>query len=291
MLHTSDVFPAWGRAPQLRWIQLDTSGVEHVTAHRVWQTNIDITTLGGIAPLPMAEITVMSLLALAHHVPLLDHLRRNRIWPTASDRLATLTSLPVDGATATIVGHGRIGREVARLLLHFRMQVAGVSRRGKDKQFGARLSSDTERSTPESDQVQLCTVEELPDVLPRTDFLIVIVPRSAVMVGLIGSQQLARLKPGACVINVSRGGVVDDSALLTALRSRHIQYAALDVFEEEPVAQDSVWWDEPHTSLSPQVAGLAPRYKDQMLELLSTNVLRYQSVLPLLNRADRASGY
>ncbi len=138
---------------------------------------------------------------------------------------------------------------------------------------------------------ELCAVDRLPDVLPQTDYLIVIAPRTAATTGLIGAEQLALTRAGACLVNVSRGGVVDETALLSALRSRHLKYAALDVFEEEPLSSESVWWTEPNTLVTPHVAGLAPRYREQVLELLCTNIARYQARAPLLNRADRATGY
>lgn len=291
VLHTSAVFPTAQLAPRLRWVQLDTSGVEHVRTQPIWASDVEITTLGGIAPVPMAEFTVMSLLALAHHQPTLERLRRERSWPSAAERLATLTPLPVDGATATIVGYGRIGREVARLLRALGMGVVGVSRRGTAKPDDAADYYDTGRSTGADDGVEHRAVAELHDVLPRTDFLVVITPRTDDTIGLIGARELELLKPGACVVNVSRGDVVVEDALLDSLRSGQVAYASLDVFEEEPIGPDSPWWTEPNTLVTPHVAGLAPRYKDQVLELVSTNVNRYQAGLPLLNRADRASGY
>ncbi len=303
VLHTSSVFPAPGQVPRLRWIQLDTSGVEHVMTEPVWASDVEITTLGGIAPVPMAEFAVMSLLALAHHQPLVQAMRRDRSWPTPAERLATLTPLPVDGATATIVGYGRIGREVARLLHALGVHVIGVRRRAGALSDGQPTSSlggtspdedvlyDTGRSFAGADEVEVRGIDELSDVLPRTDYLVVIVPRTPATIGLIATPELTRLKPGACVINVSRGDVVDEAALLAALDSRRVRYAAVDVFETEPLQGPSVWWDHPHTLLSPHVAGLAPRYREQVLDLISTNVVRYQKGLPLLNRADRAAGY
>jgi phosphoglycerate dehydrogenase-like enzyme len=291
ILHTSNVFPLPAQAPRLRWIQLDTSGVEHVTGHPIWESNVEITTLGGIAPIPMAEFTVMSLLALAHHQPVLEELRHNRTWPASPDRLTTLTPLQVDGATATIIGHGRIGRELARLLNALGMRVIGISRRGQERSADAALHYDRGRSLVDPAPVEHRPISQLHDVLPRSDFLIVIAPLTAATTGLIGAEALASLKTGACIVNVSRGAVVDESALLAALRSRHVRYAAVDVFEDEPLSPDSVWWTEPNALVTPHVAGLAPRYKEQVLELLCTNIARYSARAPLLNRADRAAGY
>ncbi len=291
VLHTSDVFPRPEQAPRLRWIQLDTSGVEHVMTHPIWASDVDITTLGGIAPVPMAEFTVMSLLALAHHQPVLQAMRRDRRWPSAADRLASLTPLGVDGATVTVLGFGRIGREVARLLEPFGLTIIGVRRLDPDATASSTPRFETGRPHANLPLVEVRAVEELSTVLPRTDFLVVIAPRTPATAGLVGASELAQLKPQSCVVDVSRGGVVDETALLAALRSGQVRYASLDVFDREPLPPDSVWWDEPHTLVTPHVAGLAPRYLEHVLELVATNVTRYEEGRPLLNRADRGAGY
>lgn len=291
VLHTSTVFPSLDQAPRLRWVQLDTSGVEHVMTEPIWSSDVVITTLGGIAPVPMAEFVTMSLLALAHHQPALDAIRLSRAWPTPDERLSQLTPLKVDGATACIVGYGRIGREVARLLQPMGMTVVGIRRSGVDDPGQPPLHFDTGRTRDGLEPVEVRPVSDLTAVLPRTDFLVVIVPRTGATAGLVGARELALLRPGACVVNVSRAGVVDETALLAALRSRQLRYAALDVFDDEPLPADSPWWDQPHTIVSPHVAGLAPRYLEHVLELVSTNVGRFQAGRPLLNRADRAAGY
>ena len=290
ILHTSSVLPSPDQAPRLSWIQLDTSGVEHVSGHPVWRAGVDVTTLGGIAPVPMGEFTTYCLLGLAHHQPLLDEFRRERHWPSAADRLAMLTPLPVDGATATIVGYGRIGQEVARLLQGLGMNIVGVSRRGPSARPD-QPQFDTGRGSLDPDSIEHVAIADMAHVLPRTDYLIVIVPRTPDTVGLLGREEFALLKHGACLVNVARGGVVDEQALLETLRAGRLRYAALDVFEDEPLPDDSPWWEESRTLISPHVAGLTSRYREQVLELVSTNVVRYLSGQPLLNRADHASGY
>ena len=108
---------------------------------------------------------------------------------------------------------------------------------------------------------------------------------------MIDAARIARLKRGACVVNASRGGVVLESALLEGLASGQLHYVSLDVFEDEPLPPGSVWWDHHSAMITPHVAGLAPRYAEQALSLLSANLIRYREDRPLLNRADRAAGY
>jgi phosphoglycerate dehydrogenase-like enzyme len=290
ILHTGYVLPDPASVPRLRWIQLDTSGIEHVRAHPIWSAGVEITTLGGIAPVPMAEFVIASVLDLAHHAPAVAALRRRRAWPSPAERLASLTPLAVDGATLTVVGYGRIGHEVARIAHTLGMTVVALSRRGP----GAREADthfDTGRAFDHAAHVEHRPATALPDVLPRTDFLVVVVPLTPETAGLIGAQEFARIRPGACVVNVSRGGVVVEEALLEALGSSQVRYAALDVFDDEPLPADSPWWEHDQVLVTPHIAGLAPRYSEQVLDLVCTNVVRIEEGRPLLNRADRAAGY
>lgn len=288
VLHTSRVFPGTDRAPRLRWVQLDTSGAEHLAGTSLWRSPAEITTLGGVAPVPMAEFTVMSLLALAHHQPEIDRIRRERRWPTDAERLATLTPLPVDGATATIVGYGRIGREIGRVLQSLGMRVIGISRTGS---AGVRADQyDTGRTRGEA-LAEVRRTDELDEVLPRTDYLIVTVPRTPATLGMVGERELGLLPDGACLINVARSRIVDEDAVFDALGSGRLRYAALDVFDDEPLPATSPWWTAERTLVTPHVAGLAPRYREQVLEIVASNVSRLREGQPLLNRVDRDAGY
>jgi phosphoglycerate dehydrogenase-like enzyme len=290
ILHTGYVLPDPASVPRLRWIQLDTSGVEHVRAHPIWSSGVEITTLGGIAPVPMAEFVIASVLDLAHHAPAVAALRRRRAWPSPAERLASLTPLPVDGATLTVVGYGRIGREVARIAHTLGLAVVALSRRGPRAEEPD-IHFDTGRPFEHAAQVEHLPVSALPEVLARTDYLVVVVPLTPETAGLLGERELGRIKPGSCVVNVSRGGVVDETALLAALDAGRVRYAAMDVFDDEPLPADSPWWEHDQVLVTPHIAGLAPRYSEQVLDLVCTNVLRIEEGRPLLNRADRAAGY
>ena len=118
------------QVPSLRCVQLDTSGVDHVRRTSLWDTDIPIATLGGIAPVPMAEYALMTILELAHRMPRIQQLRDARAWPTNADRLARLTPRELAGATVGIVGYGRIGREISRLASAFGMRVLGAEADG-----------------------------------------------------------------------------------------------------------------------------------------------------------------
>ncbi|MRX44759.1 D-2-hydroxyacid dehydrogenase [Agromyces kandeliae] len=288
-LHTSEWFPDRADAPALRCIQLDTSGVDHVRSTSLWDTTIPITTLGGIAPVPMAEYAMMAILELAHRMPLIERHRAERSWPSNAERLANLTPVDLPGATVGVVGYGRIGREISRLAGAFGMNVLGVSRSGRAGAGGDKF--DTGRSTAGEDRAELFPVSELDEVLRRSDVLVVVVPLTESTRGLIGAGQLDQLRPGSFVVNIARGGIVDEAALLDRLRDGRVGGVALDVFDDEPLPPDSPWWSESGALITPHVAGLAPQYHAQTLDLVVENLTRLAEDRPLVNEVDRVAGY
>jgi phosphoglycerate dehydrogenase-like enzyme len=270
-------------------VQLDTSGVDHVRLTSLWDTGIPIATLGGIAPVPMAEYAMMTILELAHRMPLIERLRSRRDWPSDGDRLAQLTPHQLAGATVGIVGYGRIGREISRLASAFGMRVLGLKRTAAVATTGDKF--DTGRSGGGADAAQIYAMERLDQVLSQSDYLVVVVPLTELTRGMIGAAQLDLLPRGAFVVNIARGGIVDEGALLERLRDGRIEGAALDVFDDEPLASDSPWWSEPRALVTPHVAGLAPQYQSQTLDLVVENLTRLAEGRPLLNEVDRVTGY
>lgn len=289
LLHTSEWLPAAEQVPSVRLVQLDTSGVDHVRGTSLWESGVPIATLGGIAPVPMAEYALMSILELAHRMPLITRYRLDRTWPSNAERLASITPRQLPGATVGIVGYGRIGREISRLAAAFGMRVLGVSRSGA--RVAAAEKFDTGRQAIDEDPAELFPIDRLDEVLRRSDYLLVVVPLTELTRGLIGPAQLDLLPVDACVINIARGGIVDEAALLERLRDGRIGGVALDVFDDEPLGAESAWWTEPGALVTPHVAGLAPQYHAQTLDLIVENLTRMAENRPLLNEVDRATGY
>lgn len=289
LLHTSAWFPTASLVPALRCVQLDTSGVDHVRVTDLWGTGIPIATLGGIAPVPMAEYAMMSILQLAHRGPLIAQYVEQRQWPSNAERLERLTPYPLPGSTVTIVGYGRIGREISRLATAFGMHVIGVSRSGAPAASDHKF--DTGRLAHGEDRAEIVGRDGLTDALRRADFVVVVVPLTAETAGLLGPAELDLLKPGAFLVNIARGGIVDEFAALKRLRDGRIGGIAVDVFDEEPLPAPSVWWGEPGVLMTPHVAGLAPQYHAQTLDLVVENLRRLEDGRPLLNEVDRDAGY
>lgn len=293
LLHTSEWFPEASAVPSLKCVQLDTSGVDHVRRTSLWDTGVPIATLGGIAPVPMAEYALMAILELAHRMPLIQQLRNARTWPSNAERLERLTPRQLEGATVGVVGYGRIGREISRLAATFGMRVLGVKRSVGDTASvtSAGGKFDTGRRGTEADPTELFPMDRLDEVLRRSDILVVVVPLTELTRGMIGPAQLDALPRGALVVNIARGGIVDEEALRDRLRDGRIGGVALDVFDDEPLPPDSPWWSEPGALVTPHVAGLAPQYHAQTLDLVVENLIRLAEGRPVLNEVDRVSGY
>ena len=180
------------------------------------------------------------------------------------------------GKTLGIVGYGAIGREVARLAGPFGMRLLATKRR---------VAAD----------------EGLPDwVLPKgrleyllreSDFVVLSVPATAATSGIIGTRELAAMRPSAFLINISRGDVVDEGALIGALERGALAGAALDVFQTEPLPTESRLWGMPNVLVSGHIAGLFDTYDEAVVEMFAANLRRYLDGAPLLNEVDRGSGY
>lgn len=284
VMYSSMLLPGPDAAPHLRWVQLDTSGIDHVRGSALWERDVTLTTLGGISPAPLAEWVIMMILADAHHLPHLLELQRAGTWPTRDYRWQRLMPRNLRESTLVIVGLGRIGQELARMATTLGMTVVGV-RRGDarpDGLFGGRADPDG---------VETVTVDRLDDVLPLADYLALTVPLTRETVGLIGDAQLSRCRPGTVLVNGARGGVVDEDAMVRALDDGRLRLVASDVFAEEPLPAGHPFWRDPRIIVSPHVAGFAPDYEASVEALFGANLRRYLDGEPLLNVADRERGY
>jgi D-2-hydroxyacid dehydrogenase (NADP+) len=178
-----------------------------------------------------------------------------------------------------IVGYGRIGRGIACAARAFDIEVVGVSR------TGANIYDE------EVDGVEVLSVEHLDTALSGADWVVVCAPGTPETAGLIDAAWFGVMKEGAYLVNVSRGGVVDERALLDAIDAGRLAGAALDVFESEPLPEDSPLWEYWRLDLTPHIAGLASDYEERVRGLFKDNLTRYLAGDPLVNVIDRRVGY
>lgn len=296
VLHTSSVLCDPSAAPRLKWVQLDTSGVDHVRGEALWQSNVPITTIGGVSSVPLAEFVIWSILGTAHRLPELLEVRDSHAWPSPAERWRRMLPAPVRGATVGIVGYGRIGREIGRMAGALGMKVIGLSRTaGRRTDAASRyftsdhVAGHSPAST--SDDAETVGPDSLHSLMERSDFLVVVVPLTDATKNLIDAEAFSHLKRGAAVINVARGGIVHEDSLRSGLRSGRISAAVLDVFEAEPLAPGDPWWTEPNVFVTPHVSGFAPEYSAQIGGIVRENMRRFGSGETLMNLVDRERGY
>jgi phosphoglycerate dehydrogenase-like enzyme len=255
-------------APGLRWVQATSAGAgEQVGAAGLSREELErvtVTSAAGVHAGPLAEWALLGLLAFAKDLPrLLDdqHAHRWGHYPVGE----------LSGRTLLIVGLGQIGEEVARLAAAFGMRVIGVNRSG---------------TADSRDVHEIHRTAELNQCLPEADAIVISAPLTDETRGLIDAAAIARCKPGTILVNVGRGGVVDEAAMIEALRSGRLAGAALEVFAREPLPADSPLWDLPNVLVSPHTAGLSVREDERIVSLFVENLGRYLRGQPLRNRVD-----
>jgi glyoxylate/hydroxypyruvate reductase len=257
--------------PSLRWIQGTSAGIGGLLERTgLINTPIVFTTAAGVHGVPLAEFALFGLLYFAKGVPVISRWQAERHWERH-------TTAQLSGSTAVLVGLGGVGREVARLLAAAGVRVIGAGRPGREYQVPgvAAYVADT----------------DLRSVLPEADALVLACPLTTRTYHLIGRDELALLRPGAVVVNVSRGPVIDEAALIDALAAGHIGGACLDVFETEPLPESSPLWAMTNVLISPHSASTVAAENRLITELFADNLKRWLSGRPLRNVFDVSAGY
>lgn len=288
VLYTAHANFPLDRVPSLKWVQLHWAGVDHVLEAPVMHSAITITTASGIHASNITEYVFASMLAWSHKLPTMLYYQGRSEWPQG--RWDIFKGQELRGHTMGIVGYGSIGREVGRLAKAFGMRVVATKREAHQLQdTGYRVAGVGDPNATMLDRVY--APEELPDMLAECDFVVVAVPLLPATRGLIGEVALRAMKPTAYLVNIARGPVVDEAALIRALQEGWIGGAGLDVFETEPLPPDSPLWKLDNVILSPHVAGFTPHYDDRASDLFAENLRRYLAGEPLLNELDKDRGY
>jgi phosphoglycerate dehydrogenase-like enzyme len=287
VLYTSWLMPSPEMAPDVRWVQGHFAGVDHFLDHPLLKKVILTTTSGLHAP-NIAEYVLMMILAFAHRLPRMIQFQRKSEWP--KDRWTLFVPKELHDSTVGIVGYGSIGREVARLAKAFGMQVLATKRRPQQtNEQGWQLPGIGDPAAQQVDR--LYASDQLKLMLSECDYVVVAVPLTPETDKLLGAAEFQSMKREAVLINIARGGVIDEAALIEALRNGVIAGAGLDVFEQEPLPADSPLWQFPNVILSPHVSGFTPHYDERAMDLFAENLRRYVAGEPLLNVVDLSRGY
>lgn len=236
-------------ARSLKWIQTFTTGVDAVLKLKALRRDVILTSLRGVHGPQMSELTFLHMLALCRNYPRVLDNQRNRIWER--NAIPTLA-----GKTVVIFGTGAIAQALAKRCKAFDMTVVGVS--------------STPRPAPDFDRMMARS--DLAAAAALADFLVVLVPLSPETRGIVNAPVLAAMKPTAYLINVARGGVCDEEAVMDAVREKRIAGAGLDVFATTPLPADSPLWDVPGILLTPHLGGLSTTYMEQSVPIVSRNL-------------------
>jgi D-2-hydroxyacid dehydrogenase (NADP+) len=266
------------RAGRLRWFSSVAAGLDEIVTPALLGRGVMVTNASGVHGPNIAEHVLAMMLMFTRGLPALFRAQLARRWERnltwRSDGPGELT-----GKTLLIVGLGRIGEAIAVRARPFGVRVLAVKR---------------DRSARHDDGVavdELLGIDALDDALGRADHVCLTVPLTRETHHLIDARRLARMRGGAFLYNVSRGAVIDEAALVKALRAGKLAGAGLDVFEAEPLPETSPLWELDNVILTPHVSGVTPLYYERTAALFADNLERYLAGRPLDNRFDPARGY
>lgn len=261
-------------AKKLKWIHSTAAGVGQLMYPELRESGLALTNARGIHSKPMAEHILGMIIAMSRRFP--DAFRFQRAAHWAQQEIWEARPFELNGKILLIIGFGSIGRELARLMQPIGMRVWGVTRSGRgDAQFSERI----------------LPITELHSALPQADFVVIAAPETSETKHMIGENELALMKSSAYLINVARGTLVDEDALVAALRARAIAGAALDVTEEEPLPPDNPLWKLENVFITPHISAATDRLWQRQEELLLENLERWFGGRELLNCVDLQRGY
>ncbi len=258
-------------APLVRWVQATSSGIgEFLKSTGLDQSGIIFTTAAGVHCRPLAEFSMLGMLHFFRDVPKLNQMKQAKYWERYTVR-------GLAGARALVIGLGEVGRAIAADAALFGMDVWGTRNRS-----GGELPQGVSRIVAKS---------ELREALSQVDVLILACPLTAETRLMIDRPEIDALKPGAVVVNVARGAVINEEALADALQSGKISGAALDAFTVEPLPKESRIWELPNVIISPHSASTVAAENGRIVDIFLDNLDRYLGGRPMRNKFEPTRGY
>ena len=258
-------------APGLRWLHTISAGVERLLIPEIIERpGLVLTNNTGAYDAPIAEQVIGMLFAASKRIPAHLTAQAAREWKRDVEHTE------LRGATLVVLGLGSIGAEVARLASGLGMRVIGVRR-------------DPSRPVPGVERI--VPPDRFGELVGEADYLAVTSALTPKTRGMVSAEIISRLRPHAWIVNIARGAIIDEPALIAALQERRIGGAALDVFAVEPLPADSPFWGLDNVIITPHVSGNSPRVRERSLALVVENVRRFKAGKPLLNVVDPTVGY
>ena len=264
-------------APRLRWVHSAAAGARATLFPEMREGDVVLTNSAGIYAEPLAEWVMAAVLYFARGFDLAQRGSRERRWPY--DEMAAFghPQREVAGSTIAVVGYGGIGRAIGERARALGMRVLAVRSRS--------------RSGLPEDADEVFGPEGLTDVLERSHYVVLSLPETSNTTGLIGTSELGQMRPDSVLLNLSRGGIVDEDALAEALGSKRIRGAALDVFREEPLPADSPLWTLDNVLITPHAGAISPRFWERETDLMVRNIGHYLAGGRMDNVVDKTRGY
>ncbi len=277
------------RAPRLKWLHCMAAGLDYVLRTGMFEgSRIVLTNTSGAQAVMIGEYILMAMLACAHKYHTSIRAQSRHQWTGLGYFFANADTLR--GKTVGIIGYGPIGREGARLAQAFGMEVLALKRdpaTHADPRFGLPGVGDPQGLIPR----RWFGPEQCAELIALSDFVVVTLPLTSETRNFVGARELAAAKPTACLVNVGRGEVVDQDALVAALTDKRLAAAALDVMVPEPLPPDHPLWDLDNVILTPHSSGPNIRYQEDCCRIFAENLRRFQSGRELLNVVDVKRGY
>lgn len=264
--------------PKLRWVQTGTAGVATLLFDEMKHGDVQLTNAAGIYGPTIAEHVLAGVLHFLRAFDVADAMRREKRWDQSAFATPQALVREVDELHVLVLGAGGLGSEIAKRFSALGARVTGVRRR---PELGAPAGFASIHG--------LAAVDEL---LPHADVVVLTTPLTDETRAVLDARRMQALKSGAIVVNVARGALLDEAALVAALESGRVRGAVLDVFAKEPLAADSPLWHLPRVLWTPHVSGVSPRrFWDRLQDLILDNWTRYRAGEPLRNLVDKRAGY
>ena len=276
------------RAPNLRWLQLLGAGCEHLLDNPVMTAPLHITTASGVQATPIAEYVLGVMLGFYRWLPQSTRAQVNRVWLDQAE--VTRGSRELRRRTIGIVGYGSIGREVARLAKPFGTRILALKRdpaNRADTGYAVDGTGDPLGEIPE----KFYGPDDFLTMLPECDIVVLAVPVTAETERMMNAEAFSAMKPRSFLVNVARGNILDESALIDALRNGPMDGAALDVFDQEPLPSDSPLWACKNLTITPHISGASRAQLRRCFELVQRNLQRFINDEPMINLVDPTLGY
>lgn len=280
--------PSLAQAPNLQWIQTHYAGVDSLEESEIWQSDLLITTASGVHAANMAQYALTQILMWAHRVPNWFEYKQTQSW--SKNRWDTFVPQELNGKTLGILGYGSIGRELARLAKPFGMKLLVTKRDARqlvDSGYVVPGQGDPEGELPD----RIYPSEATRSMVAECDFVAITLPLTERTHHLFCEQMLKAMKPTAFLVNVGRGSIINEADLVRALKKGWLAGAGLDVFEKEPLPEESPLWQMDNVIMTPHISGFTPHYDERATDIFAENLRRYLAGELLLNLVNREVGY